>query len=138
MVCFEISESVAVGNFVHTKRLMNALHEIGCHLVLDDFGSGFSSLNYIRELPLSYLKIDGNFVHNLVSNPVDAAMVKAVHEVGQVMKLLTIAELVEDAETLNQLKQIGVDFAQGYYCGRPLPLLQLHQYIQSTIGPVAA
>lgn len=138
MVCFEISESVAVGNFVHTKRLMNALHEIGCYLVLDDFGSGFSSLNYIRELPLSYLKIDGNFVHNLVSNPVDAAMVKAVHEVGQVMKLLTIAELVEDAETLNQLKQIGVDFAQGYYCGRPLPLLQLHQYIQSTIGPVAA
>ncbi len=127
MICFEISESVAISNFVHTKRIMNALHGLGCHLVLDDFGSGFSSLNYLRELPLSYLKIDGNFVHNLVSNAVDAAMVKAVHEVGQVMNLLTIAELVEDAETLQHLRQIGVDFAQGYYCGRPVPLAQLCQ-----------
>lgn len=122
VLCFEIAESVAIANFVQTKRLMKALHELGCHLVLDDFGSGFSSLNYVRDLPLSYLKIDGNFVHNLVSNPVDAAMVKAVHEVGQVMKLFTIAELVEDKETLDHLKLIGVDYAQGYYCGKPFPL----------------
>jgi Amt family ammonium transporter len=130
MICFEISESVAISNFVHAKRVMNALHSLGCHLVLDDFGSGFSSLSYLRELPLSYLKIDGNFVHNLVSSPVDAAMVKAVHEVGQVMNLLTIAELVEDGETLQRLRQIGVDFAQGYYCGRPIPLVQLRERIQ--------
>lgn len=130
MICFEISESVAISNFVHAKRVMNALHSLGCHLVLDDFGSGFSSLSYLRELPLSYLKIDGNFVHNLVSSPVDAAMVKAVHEVGQVMNLLTIAELVEDGETLRHLRQIGVDFAQGYYCGRPIPLVQLRERIQ--------
>lgn len=130
MICFEISESVAISNFVHAKRVMNALHSLGCHLVLDDFGSGFSSLSYLRELPLSYLKIDGNFVHNLVSSPVDAAMVKAVHEVGQVMNLLTIAELVEDGETLQRLRKIGVDFAQGYYCGRPIPLLQLRERIQ--------
>lgn len=130
MICFEISESVAIGNFVQAKRIMNALHSLGCHLVLDDFGSGFSSLSYLRELPLSYLKIDGNFVHNLVTSPVDAAMVKAVHEVGQVMNLLTIAELVEDAETLRHLRQIGVDFAQGYYCGRPIPLVQLCQRLQ--------
>lgn len=132
MICFEISESVAIGNFVQAKRIMNALHSLGCHLVLDDFGSGFSSLNYLRELPLSYLKIDGNFVHNLVTSPVDAAMVKAVHEVGQVMNLLTIAELVEDAETLRHLRQIGVDFAQGYYCGRPIPLVQLCQRLQQS------
>lgn len=125
MVCFEISESVAVSNFVQAKQLMSTLSALGCHLVLDDFGSGFSSLNYLRELPLSYLKIDGNFVHNLVANPIDAAMVKAVHEVGQVMNLLTIAELVEDAETLAHLRTIGVDFAQGYFCGRPIPLSQL-------------
>jgi Amt family ammonium transporter len=133
-ICFEISESVAISNFVHAKRLMNALHELGCHLVLDDFGSGFSSLNYLRELPLTYLKIDGNFVHNLVSNRVDAAMVKAVHEVGQVMNLLTIAELVEDAETLSHLRKIGVDFAQGYYCGRPIPLAQLCERIKSEVS----
>lgn len=131
MICFEISESVAISNFVHAKRVMNALHSLGCHLVLDDFGSGFSSLSYLRELPLSYLKIDGNFVHNLVSSPVDAAMVKAVHDVGQVMNLLTIAELVEDGETLVRLRQIGVDFAQGYYCGRPIPLAQLRKRIMS-------
>lgn len=137
MICFEISESVAISNFVHAKRVMNALHSLGCHLVLDDFGSGFSSLSYLRELPLSYLKIDGNFVHNLVSSPVDAAMVKAVHEVGQVMNLLTIAELVEDGETLMRLRQIGVDFAQGYYCGRPIPLVQLHERIRSEQVPNA-
>ncbi len=130
MICFEISESVAISNFVHAKRVMNALHSLGCHLILDDFGSGFSSLSYLRELPLSYLKIDGNFVHNLVSSPVDAAMIKAVHEVGQVMNLLTIAELVEDGETLQHLRKIGVDFAQGYYCGRPIPLVQLRERIQ--------
>jgi PAS domain S-box/diguanylate cyclase (GGDEF) domain len=134
MICFEISESVAISNFVHAKRVMNALHSLGCHLVLDDFGSRFSSLSYLRELPLSYLKIDGNFVHNLVSSPVDAAMVKAVHEVGQVMNLLTIAELVEDGETLVRLRQIGVDFAQGYYCGRPIPLVQLRDRLQSERG----
>lgn len=125
ILCFEIAESVAIANFVQTKRLMKSLHGLGCHLVLDDFGSGFSSLNYVRDLPLSYLKIDGNFVHNLVSNPVDAAMIKAVHEVGQVMNLLTIAELVEDSETLERLRAIGVDFAQGYYCGKPFPFKHL-------------
>lgn len=125
LFCFEISESVAIANFVQTKRLMKALHNLGCHLVLDDFGSGFSSLNYVRDLPLGYLKIDGNFVHNLVSNAVDAAMIKAVHEVGQVMKLATIAELVEDGETMDQLRSIGVDYAQGFYCGKPFPFMHL-------------
>lgn len=125
LFCFEIAESVAIANFVQAKRLMQSLHELGCRLVLDDFGSGFSSLNYVRDLPLDYLKIDGNFVHNLVSNPIDAAMIKAVHEVGQVMQLATIAELVEDGETMEQLRVIGVDFAQGFHCGKPYPFIQL-------------
>ena len=125
LFCFEIPESVAIANFVQTKRLMNALHCLGCHLVLDDFGSGFSSLNYVRDLPLDYLKIDGNFVHNLVSNEIDAAMIKAVHEVGQVMNLVTIAELVEDSETMAQLRSIGVDYAQGFHCGKPFPFMHL-------------
>nr|CAA6807337.1 MAG: diguanylate cyclase/phosphodiesterase (GGDEF & EAL domains) with PAS/PAC sensor(s) [uncultured Thiotrichaceae bacterium] len=125
LFCFEISESVAIANFMQTKRLMLALDALGCHLALDDFGSGFSSLNYVRELPLAYLKIDGNFVHNLVTNAVDAAMIKAVHEVGQVMKLKTIAELVEDSETMSQLRTIGVDYAQGFHCGKPFPFLHL-------------
>lgn len=125
LFCFEIAESVAIANFMQTKRLMQSLHDLGCQLVLDDFGSGFSSLNYVRDLPLNYLKIDGNFVHNLVSNAIDAAMIKAVHEVGQVMNLITIAELVEDSETMEQLRNIGVDFAQGFHCGKPYPFMQL-------------
>ncbi|MEZ5536903.1 MAG: EAL domain-containing protein [Thiolinea sp.] len=125
LFCFEISESVAIANFMQTRRLMQALRAMGCHLALDDFGSGFSSLNYVRELPLAYLKIDGNFVHNLVSNAVDAAMIKAVHEVGRVMELKTIAELVEDSETMSQLRTIGVDYAQGFHCGKPFPFMHL-------------
>ncbi len=133
LLCFEIAESVAIANFLQAKLLMKSLHALGCHLVLDDFGSGFSSLNYVRELPLSYLKIDGNFVHNLVANPVDAAMIKAVHEVGQVMNLLTIAELVEDSETLDSLYQIGVDYAQGYHCGKPFPFDELGTMVLAKI-----
>lgn len=125
LFCFEVSESVAIANFMQTKRLMMALDALGCHLALDNFGSGFSSLNYVRELPLAYLKIDGNFVHNLVTNAVDAAMIKAVHEVGQVMHLKTIAELVEDSETMSQLRTIGVDYAQGFHCGKPFPFIRL-------------
>lgn len=125
LFCFEIPESVAIANFMQTKRLMMALDALGCHLALDNFGSGFSSLNYVRELPLAYLKIDGNFVHNLVTNAVDAAMIKAVHEVGQVMQLKTIAELVEDSETMSQLRTIGVDYAQGFHCGKPFPFIRL-------------
>ena len=117
---FEVSESVAVANFSSVKKLFNGLKELGCARVLDDFGSGFSSLNYLREIPVNYLKIDGNFVRNLASNDVDAAMVKAVSQVGKVMNLFSIAESVENEQTLNALRNIGVDFAQGYHCGKPV------------------
>lgn len=127
LLCFEVSESVAIAYFRQTKRLMTVVSELGAQLALDDFGSGFSSLHYLRDLPIKYLKIDGNFVHNLVTNPVDAAIIKAIHEVSEVMSLQTIAELVEDKETLTQLCDIGVSFAQGYYCGRPFPLTELYE-----------
>lgn len=126
LLCFEVSESVAIAYFRQTKRLMSIVSELGAQFALDDFGSGFSSLHYLRDLPIKYLKIDGNFVHNLVSNPVDAAIIKAIHEVSEVMSLQTIAELVEDKETLDQLCHIGISFAQGYYCGRPFPLTELY------------
>lgn len=118
---FEVSEPVAVANFSAIKKLFNGLKELGCGRVLDDFGSGFSSLSYLRELPVNYLKIDGAFVRNLANNDVDAAMVKAVNQVGKVMNLFSIAESVEDEHTLDTLRQLGIDFAQGYHCGKPLP-----------------
>ena len=118
---FEVSEPIAVANFSAIKKLFNGLKELGCGRVLDDFGSGFSSLSYLREIPVNYLKIDGAFVRNLASNDVDAAMIKAVNQVGKVMNLFSIAESVEDEQTLDALRQIGVDFAQGYHCGKPVP-----------------
>ena len=118
---FEVSEPIAVANFSLVKKLFNGLKELGCARVLDDFGSGFSSLSYLREIPVNYLKIDGNFVRNLASNDVDVAMVKAVNQVGKVMNLFSIAECVENKQTLDTLREIGVDFAQGYHCGKPVP-----------------
>ena len=120
MLGFEVSETVAVANFSAIKKLFNELMILGCSRVLDDFGSGFSSLSYLRELPVNYLKIDGAFVRNLASNDVDAAMVKAVSQVGKVMNLFSIAESVENEQTLEALRDIGVDFAQGYHCGKPV------------------
>jgi len=125
LFCFEVSEPVTVAHFAQTKALFTTLRRGGCSCSLDDFGSGFSSLSYLRELPVNYLKIDGGFVQNLVSNDIDAAMVRAVNQVGRVMNLYSIAESVEDEATLQALRSIGVDFAQGYFCGRPLPLSDL-------------
>ena len=89
---------------------------------LDDFGSGLSSFAYLRNLPVDFLKIDGRFVRNIASNPIDFAMVRSINEIGKVMGKQTIAEYVEDDEILDQLKVIGVDYAQGFRIGKPKPL----------------
>ncbi len=119
-LCFEISESVALANFMSSQNLLNELVALGACGSLDDFGSGISSLSYLRSLPVSYLKIDGGFIRSMSKNRIDAAMVDAVNKVGQVMKLATIAESVETDITKQLLKRMGVDYAQGYHCGRPI------------------
>jgi Amt family ammonium transporter len=131
LFCFEVSEPIAVAHFANAKRLFSRLRRFGCACSLDDFGSGFSSLSYLRELPVNYLKIDGGFVQNLASNDIDAAMVRAVNQVGRVMNLYSIAEAVEDKQTLQALREIGVDFAQGYYCGKPIPFTTLCQSVEN-------
>lgn len=130
LFCFEVSEPTAVANFAKTKRLFTKLRKFGCACSLDDFGSGFSSLSYLRELPVNYLKIDGGFVQNLASNDIDAEMVRAVNQVGRVMNLYSIAEAVENEQTLRALQEIGIDFAQGYYCGKPVPFYQFAKSIE--------
>lgn len=120
MLCFEVSESVVLANFMKAQVLFNNLVEIGACGSLDDFGSGISSLSYLRDLPVSYLKIDGGFIRSMSKNRIDAAMVDAVNKVGQVMNLRTIAESVENDITKQLLKRMGVDYAQGYHCGKPL------------------
>ncbi len=121
-LCFEISESVALANFSETQGMLKKLSGLGCSGSLDDFGSGFSSLNYLRDLSLQYLKIDGTFIRNMSKNRIDAAMVDGVNKVGQVMNLRTVAELVENEITVKLLQKMGVNYAQGYHCGKPFPI----------------
>jgi diguanylate cyclase (GGDEF)-like protein len=121
-LCFEITETSAVANLARAREFIDSLKRLGCSFALDDFGSGFSSFSYLKSLPVDYLKIDGAFVREMVENPIDFAMVKAINEIGQALQKRTIAEFVENKAILDKLKSLGVDFAQGYGIARPEPL----------------
>jgi len=118
-IIFEMTETAAVSDIGPARRLMAAINEIGCLFALDDFGTGFSSFDYLRQLPFEYIKIDGSFIRNLSSRPDDQVLVKAMVEIAIAFNKKTVAEQVEDAETLALLKEYGVDYSQGYYTGRP-------------------
>jgi Amt family ammonium transporter len=98
---------------------MQTLKKLGCKFSLDDFGSGLSSFTYLKNLPVDYLKIDGQFISNVAEDHVDEKMVQAIHEVGHAMGIETIAERVETREVLDKLGSLGVEFAQGYFIARP-------------------
>jgi len=116
---FEITETAAIANLNAAIRFINALRDIGCRFALDDFGSGFCSFTYLKHLPVDTLKIDGSFIQSLPTAPVDQAMVKSMNQVAHALGKKTIAESVENIETLDLLKDLGVDFAQGHYLGKP-------------------
>jgi diguanylate cyclase (GGDEF)-like protein/PAS domain S-box-containing protein len=121
-ISFEITETVVVSRLDQAARFISLLKRKGFRFALDDFGTGMSSFTYLKRLPVDYLKIDGSFVSNMVNDPVDKAMVESINEIGHLMGLQTIAEYVEDDQTLEQLIDIGVDYAQGYGVVRPMPL----------------
>ena len=118
-ICFEITETAAISNLSRVIHFMKTLKKLGCKFSLDDFGSGLSSFTYLKNLPVDYLKIDGQFVSNVVDDSVDESMVKAISEVGHAMGIETIAERVETRQVLEKLGSLGVEFAQGYYIARP-------------------
>ncbi|MGL5084063.1 MAG: EAL domain-containing protein [Microcoleaceae cyanobacterium] len=120
LICFEITETVAIANLTKAGQLIRKLQELGCRLTLDDFGSGMA-FNYLKTLPVDYLKIDSGFVRNIVDDPVDRAMVEAIARIGHLMGLKTIAKFVENGAILEQIKTLSVDYAQGHGIGRPYP-----------------
>jgi diguanylate cyclase (GGDEF)-like protein/PAS domain S-box-containing protein len=124
-ICFEITETAAITNLKSAKTFISSLKALGCKFALDDFGSGLSSFGYLKNLPVDYLKIDGMFVKDIVDDQIDRAMVKSINEIGQVMGMLTIAEFVENDEIKGMLREIGVNYAQGYGIGKPQPLADL-------------
>lgn len=119
-VVFEITENLAVRHLTHVERQVAALRDMGCEVALDDFGKGYSSLGYIQQLSFDYIKIDGSFIRNLVKNPVDQKMVRLIAEIGREAGMKTIAEYVQSAPAFSLLAELGVDFAQGYYVGKPV------------------
>ena len=113
---------------------MQALKEMGCKFSLDDFGSGLSSFTYLKNLPVDYLKIDGQFISNVADDTVDEEMVKAIHQVGNAMGIETIAERVETREVLDKLGSLGVEFAQGYYIARPASVASFEPWSEGAVS----
>jgi diguanylate cyclase (GGDEF)-like protein len=124
-ICFEITETAAIANLNNATQFIKELKQEGFLFSLDDFGSGLSSFAYLRNLPVDYLKIDGVFVKNIAQDPIDQAMVRAISEVARVMHKKTVAEFVDNEDTVKILRDIGIDYVQGYYLSRPQPLAQL-------------
>ena len=122
-LCFEVTETAAIANLAKAGRFCSSLRALGCCFAIDDFGSGVSSFAYLRALPVDFIKIDGMFVRDLVNDPVAFATVRSINEIGQLMGMQTIAEFVEDQPILDRVREIGLDYVQGYRVGRPVRLV---------------
>ena len=118
-VCFEITETAAIANLPNVVHFMKEFRARGCQFSLDDFGSGLSSFMYLKNLPVDYLKIDGQFIQNVTTDHVDRSMVEAITQIGRAMGIKTVAERVESPEVLACLADIGVEYAQGIYIAVP-------------------
>lgn len=121
-ICFEITETAAISDLARARSFMQSLRTLGSAFAVDDFGAGFASYSYLKLLPVQYLKIDGSFVRKLETEPVDRALVESINHIGHVLGLETIAEWAETPQLVESLREIGVDYAQGYGVGKPIAL----------------
>lgn len=124
-ITFEVTETVAAGSLVFTKRFIKEIKQFGCKFSLDDFGTGYSSYSYLKSLDVDYLKIDGSFIKDIANSPTDVVMVNSMNEIAHSLELETIAEYVENMKIHAILKEIGVDYAQGWGIQKPIPLADL-------------
>ena len=124
-LCFEITETAAVSNLSDASYFMRELKTRGCRFALDDFGSGLSSFMYLKTLPVDFLKIEGQFISRIAQDAVDRSLVEAVANLGRSLGICTIAESVETEASLEVLREIGVDYVQGYHIARPQPIAEL-------------
>ena len=122
-VIFEITETTALRDIGRAQRAISSLKKVGCKFALDDFGVGYSSFSYVRHLDIDYVKIDGSFIRQINDNLEDRVFVKALNDVAKGMGIETIAEMVEDEDAEEHIRQIGIDYGQGYHFGRPGPHL---------------
>src|SRR5690606_4815761 len=124
-VTFEVTETSAIANLTQSSRMMHELKNLGCRFSLDDFGTGMSSFAYLKHLPVDFVKIDGSFVKDMDTDPIDREMVSSINNMAHVMGMRTVAEFVESQAIIRWLSSIGVDFGQGYGIGRPAPVEDL-------------
>ncbi len=120
-ICFEITENIALTDLTHVTQFIATLKELGCRFSMDRFGSGLSSFGYLKDIPLDYLKIDGRLIKNMTKDPVDQAVIESMNRIGHVLGFKMIAEWVEDAQTLQLLEKIGIDYVQGFELAEPHP-----------------
>ena len=138
-LCFELTETAAMTGLAAATRFINELRARGCRFSLDDFGSGLSSFMFLKNLPVDFLKIDGQFVHNVIADPIDRSMVEAIARIGNAMGIATIAERVDSPEVLQCLAEIGVPYAQGNYISAPQPIELLGPLIDvASMPPMTA
>lgn len=127
-VSFEITETAMIQNLADARALIAEIKDFGCRFALDDFGSGASSMMYLRDLPIDYLKIDGSFIKNLATDPINRALVKSMNDVAHIVGKQTVAEYVTDAKVLKVVQELGIDYAQGWYVAQPAPPEQFLAY----------
>ncbi len=124
-ICFEITETAAIANLDRVISFMRALKARGCRFSLDDFGTGLSSLTYLKNLPVDYVKIDGQFVRNVLRDGADECVVESIARMARAFKIHAIAERVESRDVMKRLGELGVSFAQGYFIAVPQPVSEL-------------
>ncbi len=130
-LCFEFTEAAAMSSLAATTHFVTELRARGCQFSLDDFGSGLSSFMFLKNLPVDFLKIDGQFLHNVAHDQIDRSMVEAIAQIGRSMGIATVAERVDSAEVLERLAGLGIEYAQGHYISAPQPVELLSTLIES-------